>query len=77
MRPKSHYDLSMRPNLKESAKLKKSRSLPQIHTVRPVESPRSGGTVNIEVKAFNSPKVPIKKKPYIQSNERSRGELSK
>lgn len=58
--PKSQYDLSWR--LKKSEKLKKSLSLPHIHTVRPVESAGS-----IEVKAFNSPKVPIKKQ-YLQLN---------
>lgn len=63
--PKSRYDLSWR--LKKSEKLKKSLSLPSIHTVRPVESAGSIDVVNIEVKAFDSPKVPIKKQ-YLQLN---------
>lgn len=63
--PKSRYDLSWR--LKKSEKLKKSLSLPHIHTVRPVASAGSSDGVNIEVKAFDSPKVPIKKQ-YLQLN---------
>ena len=48
----------MRPKLKESDRLK-SLSLPNIQTVRPVESAGSSGA-SIQVRAFDSPKVPIK-----------------
>lgn len=60
-RPKSHYDLSWKLKKSEN-KLKKSPSMSHIQTVRPVES-----TGSIEVKAFDSPKVPIKKQ-YLQLN---------
>lgn len=76
-RPKSQYDLGLRPKLKESERLKKSLSLPQIQTVRPVESAGSGEVVSIEVKAFESPKVPIKSKPYVKSNVNDYGEHTK
>lgn len=47
--------------------MKKSVSLPNIITVRPVESSGSGGSSQaIEVKAFDSPKAPIKKKQLEQ-----------
>jgi hypothetical protein len=58
-RPITHYDLSVKPKLKKSDRMK-SLSMSNIHTVRPVESAGSTGTVSIEVRAFDSPKVPIK-----------------
>jgi hypothetical protein len=68
-RPKSQYDLSLRPKLKKSDKLK-SLSLPHIQTVRPVESAgsSSNSAKSIEVKAFDSPRVPIKYKTDDQIN---------
>jgi hypothetical protein len=60
-RPKSQYDLGWMP--KKSDRLQGSLSmLPLIQTVRPVDSMGSG---SIEVKAFESPKAPIKKQ-YLQ-----------
>jgi len=55
----AQYDLGMRPKLKKSDKMK-SRSLPSIQTVKPVDSASS--TKTIQVRAFASPEAPIKKK---------------
>jgi hypothetical protein len=63
---KSQYDLGLKPKLRESERFQKSLSLPQIRLVKPVESAESSKIVNI---AFDSPKVPQKKKTYIQSND--------
>lgn len=65
-RPKSQYDLGLRPKLKESNRLK-SLSLPHIQTVKPVESAGSSAP-SIQLKAFDSPKVPIKYKIDGQIN---------
>jgi hypothetical protein len=59
-RPKSQYDLGWMP--KKSDKLQKTLP-PIILTVRPVES--AGSKSIEELKAFESPKAPIKKK-YLQ-----------
>jgi hypothetical protein len=59
LRPRTQYDLGWRPKLRKSDR-RKSLSLPDIQTVRPVESAGSSGTMSIKVKAFDSPKVPVK-----------------
>jgi hypothetical protein len=56
----AQYDLGLRPKLKKSDKMK-SLSMPNVHAVKPVES-SAGSSKTIQVKAFDSPKVPIKKK---------------
>lgn len=63
----AQYDLGLRPKLKESDKLK-SLPMPDVQAVRPVESGGSSGKA-IRVKAFDSPKVPIKMKAAAQINE--------
>jgi hypothetical protein len=55
----AQYDLGLKPKLKKSDKVK-SLSMPNVQTVKPVES--AGSTKTIQVKAFDSPKVPHKKK---------------
>jgi hypothetical protein len=61
------YDMGWKPKFKKSDRMKKSVSLPNIITVRPVESSGSSGSSKaIEVKAFDSPKAPIKKKQLEQ-----------
>jgi hypothetical protein len=61
------YDMGWKPKYKKSDRTKKSVSLPNIITVRPVESSGSSGSSQaIEVKAFDSPKAPIKKKQFEQ-----------
>ncbi|CRK90740.1 CLUMA_CG004432, isoform A [Clunio marinus] len=56
-RSKAQYDLGLAPKLRDSNH-RRSLSMSDVHTVRPVESP--GSTKAIQVKAFDSPKVPIK-----------------
>lgn len=58
------YDMGFKPKFKKSTRLEKSLSMPNIIVVRPVESGSSSGNSSkaIEVKAFDSPKVPIKGK---------------
>lgn len=47
--------------------------MPVVTTVRPVES--AGSSVAIQVKAFDSPKVPTKKKPFnVQISDPARTE---
>jgi hypothetical protein len=58
-RSKSRYDDGLRPRLRKSDRLK-SLSLHNIQAVRPVESAGSSGSTSIRVRAFDSPKVPIK-----------------
>lgn len=58
---KSQYDLSWKPKVKESERLRKSLSSPEIQIVKPVDS-------DVMKIAFESPKAPIKKNPYMQSN---------
>lgn len=60
MRSIAQYDLGLRPKLRKSDR-KKSLSMPNVHTVKPVDSAGSSQAA-IQVKAFDSPKVPIKKK---------------
>lgn len=56
----AQYDLGLIPKLRKSDKMK-SLSMPNVvQTVQPVES--AGSSKAIQVKAFDSPKVPIKKK---------------
>jgi hypothetical protein len=57
----AQYDLGLRPKLKKSDKMK-SLSMPNVHAVKPVESSAGSGKTAIQVKAFDSPKAPIKKK---------------
>lgn len=64
LRAIAQYDLGLRPKLRKSDKMK-SLSLPSIvQTVKPVES--AGSSKPIQVRAFDSPKVPIKKKNDAQ-----------
>lgn len=53
------YDLDLRPKLRKFDRMK-SLSMSSILTVKPVDS--AGSSKAIEVKAFDSPKVPDKKK---------------
>lgn len=75
------YDLGFKPKFKKSARLEKSLSMPNIIAVRPVESADSGSIGTVEVKAFDSPKVPIKSKQqqqiYIINNMEIHNRLNK
>jgi hypothetical protein len=57
----SQYDLGLKPKLRKSDR-KKSLSMPNVLSVKPVESAGSNGSNKTIPIAFDSPKAPIKKK---------------
>lgn len=65
LRSIARYDLGFTPKLSKSDKMK-SLSMPNLQVVKPVEL-SAGSRKAIQVKAFDSPKVPIKNKA-IQNN---------
>lgn len=66
LRSIEQYDLDLKPKLKKSDRVK-SVSMPNVQAVKPVDSVGSSKWIQ-QVKAFDSPKVPIKKKPDAQIN---------